>query len=152
MRDVLLFIHNLMRWLILFGGLASVIIGVRGWLGHRQWSSSADKSGLIYTISLDIQLLLGFLLYVVSPITTENISNLGAAMGNSTIRFFLVEHLALMVLAIIVAHIGRARIRKTEEPISKYKNATIFYGISLLLVLIAIPWPFYAYGRPLLPF
>ena len=142
-----------MRWLILFGGLASIIIGIRGWSEHRQWSSSADKTGLLYTISLDIQLLLGLLLYVVfSPVTTRHFSDFGAAMGNSTVRFFLVEHLALIILALVLAHIGRARVGKAEDPVSKYKNATIFYGISLVLVLIAIPWPFFSYGRPLLPF
>ncbi len=136
MHDFLLFLHNLMRWLVLIGGIASVFIGIRGWLGAREWSPTANKSGLVYTTSLDIQLLLGFLLYVISPITAGNFSNIGEAMGNSTIRFFLVEHLALMVLAVVIAHIGRSRSRKAEAPVSKYKNAAIFFGISLLLVSV----------------
>lgn len=153
MRDILLFLHNLTRWLVLIGGIASLIIGIRGWMSTRPWSSNADKMGKLYTISLDVQLLLGLLLYVVfSPITTSNFSDFGAAMGNSIIRFYLVEHFAIMILAIILAHIGQVRIRKADNPASKYKNATIFYGISFILVLLAIPWPFFSYGRPLLPF
>jgi len=153
MYDILLFLHNLMRWLVLLAGFVSVIIGILGWIGAKPWSSTADKTGLLYTITLDIQLLLGLLLYVVfSPITTTHFSDFGGAMGNSIVRFFLVEHLALMILAIVVAHFGRARVRKADNAVSQYKNATIFYGISLILVLLAIPWPFFSYGRPLLPF
>ena len=153
MHDILLFLHNLLRWFVIIGGLASIIMGVRGWLGNRQWSATDDKPGMLYTIFLDIQLLLGLLLYAVfSPITTTHFSDFGAAMGITNVRFFLVEHLVLMVLAIIIAHIGRARVHKMQDSLAKYKAASLFYGISFLLVLLAIPWPFLSYGRPLLPF
>ena len=146
--DLTLILHNITRWLVLIVALVVIIRSLIGWFGKRDWADTDDKLGMAYTSVMDLQLLLGLLLYFIfSPVTKGAFSNIGAAMSNSDVRFFLVEHLLVMLIAIILAHIGRSRTKKVETSHSKYKNAAIFYGISFLLVLAAIPW-----FRSLLPF
>jgi hypothetical protein len=55
-----------------------------------------------------------------------------------------------MLVAIIVAHIGRVLVRRAPAAPQKHRRAAIWFGLSLLIILIAIPWPFLSYGRPLL--
>ena len=140
--------HNIVRWFILIFGILAIIKAFAGWSGKKEWRSLDNKLGLGFTISLDIQLLLGLLLYIVfSPTIKTAFSDMGAAMANSDIRFFLVEHFLMMVVALILAHIGRSRAKKADTDIAKHKNAAVFYTIAMLLILAAIPW-----NRILLPF
>ncbi|HRI57204.1 MAG TPA: hypothetical protein PK170_08925 [Anaerolineae bacterium] len=147
MYPLVLTLHSLVRWAILIVGIAAV---VRAWMGSRggkPWTQLDDRLGLGFVITLDLNLLLGLLLYVVfSPITRSAFSNFGAAMGNSGQRFFLVEHFLLMVVAAVVAHIGRSRAKKAAADAGKFKQTAIFFTIALVLVLLAIPWPFLATG------
>ncbi len=141
-------IHNILRWLVLILGIVAVVRAYIGWFGKKEWSDLDDKLGLGFTISIDVQFLLGLLLYFfLSPITTNAFANFGAAMSDSGTRYFLVEHSLMMLIAIIVAHIGRSRAKKADTDVGKFKQAAIFYTIALLLILAAIPW-----FRPMLPF
>ena len=149
MYSFILATHNIVRWFVLIFGLLAVIKAFIGWSGKKEWKGLDDKLGLGFTISLDVQVLLGFLLYIVfSPITRTAFSDIGAAMGNSELRFFLVEHFLMMIIALVLAHIGRSRAKKADTDVSKHKNAAIFYTIAMLLILAAIPWQY----SGLLPF
>src|SRR5690606_21920613 len=98
--SIFLTLHNLLRWIVLIAGVLAAIKSIMGWMQSQPWTSSDRQLGRLFTISLDIQVLLGLVLYfVLSPVTTNNFSNFGDAMGNADIRFFLVEHLALMIIA-----------------------------------------------------
>jgi len=148
MYSFVLATHNIFRWLVLIFGILAIVMAFVGWFGKKEWKGLDDKLGLGFTISLDVQVLLGFLLYVVfSPITKAAFSDMGAAMADSDLRFFLVEHLLMMIVALVLAHIGRSRAKKADTDVSKHKNAAIFYTIAMLLILAAIPW-----DRALLPF
>lgn len=151
MYQLVLVLHSILRWIILLVGLAVVFQGVRGWLGGRAWTKLDDRLGLAFTISLDVQLLIGLILYVISPLIQGVFSNFGDAMGQTTLRFFAMEHTLLMIIAIVVAHVGRARVKRQADARAKHKQAAIFFGVALLLVLAGIPWPFLPYGRSLLP-
>ena len=109
--------------------------------------------GLMLTISSDLQLLIGIALYVLSPITRMGMTSFGVAMQNPVARFFTAEHPVLMIIAIALIHIARVRIRKAAEPSRKHRIALVMFGIAMLLVIIAIPWPFMPppfVARPLL--
>lgn len=148
MYPFVLTIHNIFRWLVLIFGIVAVVRAYIGWFGKKEWSDLDDKLGLGFTISIDVQFLLGLLLYFfLSPITTNAFANFSAAMADSGTRYFLVEHSLMMLVAIVVAHIGRSRSKKADTDVGKFKQAAIFYTIALLLILAAIPW-----FRPMLPF
>lgn len=153
MYDMLLALHSLVRWLVLIFAVVAVGNAFAGWFGRREWSESSDRFGKLFTISMDVQVLIGLGLYFLSPTVSTALGDMGAAMRDSGLRFWSVEHASMMLVALVLAHIGRVMVRKAELPVAKYKRAAILYGLALLLILLAIPWPFRAaVGRPWLPF
>jgi len=143
MYTFLLDLHNLLRWVILIVGVIAVAMALRGAFARATWTGQQNALGRIFTISLDLQLLVGLLLYFVfSPITTGALRNFGAAMQDDRMRFFLVEHLPVMIIAIALVHIGAARARRLDSA----RPAAIFYSIAMILMVFAIPW-----WRPLVP-
>ena len=98
-------------------------------------------SNLLLMVFMDIQFLVGMVLYLfLSPMTKAAFNDFGAAMGNSTLRFYAVEHILMMVIALALVHIGRSRTKKDMAPWKKHRAAAIFYTVSLLVILAAIPW------------
>jgi hypothetical protein len=99
-------------------------------------------------ISMDIQLLLGLALYFMNGWYT-GLGNMGESMKEPMVRFFTVEHTFMMIVAWILVHVGRVAVKKAFNSSGKFKKTLIFFGIALLLILIAIPWPFReAISRP----
>ena len=147
MYPLVLTLHSLVRWAIVIVGVVAVVRAFMGWRGGKPWAQLDDRLGLGFTSTMDLNLLLGLLLYfVLSPITTGALRDMGAAMGNSALRYFAVEHILIMIIAVVVAHIGRSRSKKAASDTGKHKQAAIFFAISLVLVFLAIPWPFMSAG------
>lgn len=147
MYSAVLLLHSWIRWLVL---LAGVVAAVRAVGGGKPWTAADDRASLLFTIALDVQFLLGVLLYLVfSPTVSLAFQNMKVAMGTTSIRFFVVEHAVGMVLALAAAHVGRVKIRKAA-PDAKRTTAAIFFTVSVLLIVLATPWPGLPYGRPLL--
>jgi hypothetical protein len=142
MYTLLLIVHSWLRWAVLAAGIAAVARG----------GADQGQAGKWYTILLDTQMLLGLLLYFVfSPLTTAALGDFGTAMRTPQLRYFAVEHVFGMLIAIALAHVGRSKIRKA--PIErKARTAAIFYGLSLVALLVSIPWPGMTAGRPLFRF
>ncbi len=137
----LLHTHNMLRWLVLTVMILAVVFAVIGWLIKRDWTKKDNITGLVLTIFMDIQFLIGIILYAfVSPLTKAAFSDFGAAMRNSALRFYAVEHILLMIIALVLIHIGRSKTKKAVAPWKKHRAAAIFYGIALVLILVAIPW------------
>ncbi len=137
----LLHTHNLFRWLVLLAILAAVIMAFAGWMNKRGWQKSDNLVGLLLMIFMDIQLLVGLILYAfVSPLTKAAFADFGAAMRNADLRFYAVEHILMMIVALVLVHIGRAKSKKALEPWKKHRAAAVYYTISLIVILAAIPW------------
>ena len=148
--SILITLHSILRWLIVLAALFALIRAATGISFKRGWMQMDDRAGLWYTITLDLQVLVGIILYFfLSPTTTIALQNFGAAMGNATTRFFAVEHVFGMLIAVVAAHVGRSLVRKASVPGQKHRRAALWTGQSLLIVLAAIPWPFLSYGRGL---
>ena len=147
MYPFVLAVHNIVRWVVVIAGLLAIGRAFIGWFGKKEWNKQDRLLGLIFTSSVDIQLLLGILLYFVfSPITKGAFNDFGAAMGIKDLRFFAIEHVFYMVLALVFAHLGSALPKKVDEDQAKFKRAALWFGLALLLILAGIPW-----GRPLFP-
>ena len=138
----ILILHNLVRWLILIAALVAIVKAVAGWSGKREWTKADNLAGLLYISMLDLNVLLGLILYVfLSPLTTQAIFNdFGAAMSDRILRFFAVEHLAGMIIALVLAHIGRSASKRAVAAVRQHRTAAIWYTISLLIILVSIPW------------
>ena len=153
MYGLALTLHSWIRWFVLLMGLVAVLRALAGWFGRRRWEAADDQAGLLFTISMDVQMLVGLLLYfVLSPFTTVALRSMGTAMREPALRFWAVEHVTLMLIALVLAHVGRVRVRGVSDPRTKHFRAMLFFGLALIAVLMAIPWPGMANGRPLLRF
>lgn len=153
MYAFVLMLHSVLRWLVLGAAVLAAGRALLGWFGQRAWLKLDDRLGLIYTILLDIQLLVGLVLYVfLSPLSQAAFRDFGAAMANRALAFFGVEHVFTMIVAIVLAHVGRTLGRRAATDGGKHSRTAIFFTLSLLAILSAIPWPFLEVGRPLNPF
>lgn len=150
MYPLVLSLHSWLRWVVLIVGLIALARAIAGWAGTRPWTTGDDSIGAAFVGTLDLQMLLGLLLYAwLSPITWTAWSDLGLAMRTPTLRFWVVEHAFGMLVAIAVAHIGRTRLRRAESDARRHRTAALSIGIALLVIAITIPWPGTAYARPL---
>src|SRR5512147_3277933 len=124
MYAAFLLIHSMLRWVVLALALVAIARAIGGVSGRRDWLKADQSIGAWFTGSLDLQLLLGLVLYIfLSPFTREAFGDFGAAMRNPPLRFFAVEHLIGMIVAVALAHIGRARTKKASEPAQRHKAA-----------------------------
>jgi hypothetical protein len=140
-------LHNLVRWLVVLGGLWALISVIRGLTGKLRYDTAAEGAGKLFVGLLDTQIEIGVVLYLVSPlIQGARQMDMSEAMGNSAIRFFLVEHVVIMVLAAAAAHVGLATARRGATEQSKYTRALIWYLVSGVLIVFGTPW-----GRSLIP-
>ena len=137
----LLHTHNLFRWLVLAVALLAIVLAFSGWFGKRNWKKIDNISGLLLTMFVDIQLVVGLILYAfVSPITRSAFADFGAAMKNEVLRFYAIEHFVMMLIALILVHIGRSKSKKAVVVNKKHRSAAIFYTIGLVIILAGIPW------------
>jgi hypothetical protein len=133
MYDILLHSHSGLRWIVLILIVGALAKAISGMASGAAYGPMDNKLSLFSLISCHIMLLLGFVLYFVSPIVQSGLMNMGSAMKDPVLRFWTVEHLSV---------IGRIRLKKLDNDAAKHKNIVIFFGIGLLLILSRIPWPF----------
>jgi hypothetical protein len=140
----LLHLHSFLRWIILLLALIAFFRAIIGVNGKKPFTATDNKVGLFFMISMDIMLLIGLYQWFTGAWGLKNIQNLGMGevMKSAVNRFYAVEHISAMLLAIIFVHIGRAAAKKNISDLAKHRKALIFYGLALLLLLISIPWPF----------
>jgi len=142
----LLHFHSLLRWILLLLLIAVVIKALQGRSGGKVFGPGDRKLSLFTLISAHLQLLIGGLLYMVSPTVQQSLANMGAAMKDSINRFWAVEHISLMILSIALLTIGHIKAKKASTDQDKFKAQALYFTIGLLLILIAIPWPFREVG------
>ncbi len=149
MYPIVLGLHSWLRWFLLIG---MVLLLVRSVAGKKSGVyDSTDQTLATATFwLLNIQFIIGLLLYgVLSPVTQAAFANMGEAMSNSALRFYVVEHMFAMVLAIGAGHMGLSKAKKAADAGEKHKWILRGIGASLVCVLVGIPWPFLPYGRAL---
>lgn len=139
-------LHNILRWLVLLGGIAAVVVTLRGVFSRAAWGDLERRLGSTFAGLVDLQVVLGLLLYFISPLTASNFGNMGSVMSNDELRFFLVEHLVIMIVAAVVAHVGVAAARRADSDRTRFVRSSIAFVLAMALIIYGIPW-----DRPLLP-
>jgi hypothetical protein len=151
MYNLILILHSWIRWAAIVAGIGATMsaFGARSTSASRD-KDSADKWGLAFLISMDLQFLLGLLLYfVVSPNLAAIRANFGESMRDPGARFWAVEHIGTMFVAIALVHIGRVLARKATTPGAKRMRLLVCFGLATIAMLAATPWPGMVSGRPL---
>lgn len=146
--QTVLILHNLLRWAVLILGVWTLVNALTGYFGKRIYSANDNRSNLFFMISCDVQLLIGLALYINNG-WFDRLKDMGNNMKDPYLRFFTMEHLTLMLVAWVLVHIGRATVKKAGTDAAKHKKMLIFFGLAIVLIIAAIPWPFrQAIGRP----
>lgn len=142
-------VHSWLRWAVLIAGL--VAWGRSAFGAGSTWTRADDRAGFWFVMALDLQLVIGLVLYFfLSPLTAAALRDMGGAMKDSTLRFWAVEHGFGMLIGVILAHVGRLRARKGDAR-HRRRTTAIFLGLALLAIAISVPWPgMGGHGRPLL--
>lgn len=150
MYEILLFMHSWLRWLLVLTVAALFIRGIFALMQSSAYVRIDELLAKLLFHALNIQLVLGLLLYAVfSPIARAALSDIGLAMQNSTLRFFVIEHQFAALIAIALGHVAVAKSKRAADDRAKHRAMCKWGGLCLLLIVIAIPWPFMPYARPL---
>ena len=137
MYNILQHAHSGFRWLVLTAIVAAIITAITQWNKHVQ-----DGTQLRYATSAmivtHIQFLLGLIIYFVSP----KVQFAGEVMKDDILRFYTVEHFAMMFIAVILITVGHGKAKRRVKTMNKAKTIFWYYLIALIIILAAIPWPF----------
>jgi hypothetical protein len=130
--EVIVTLHSIWRWVVLLVGLGAIALAVMAATGARPWDGVSDRLSFFFTLALDIQLLIGIVVWV------------GQQRWDGTDSFLSFIHPLLMVVAVALAHVGRRRSDGAEGPRNKGRLAAMFFILSFLVIIVAIPigaWP-----------
>ena len=150
MYTALLFLHSWIRWVVILSGIAALGGAVAGVTTRRAWLPVDNLRLVLFSTTLDVQMLIGLILYAfLSPVTRSGFENMSLTMRDPILRFFVVEHLTGIIIAIAITHIGRARVKKTADGNARHRYVLIFVGLAMVAILLSIPWPGMPGGREL---
>ena len=147
----LLHVHSLLRYILLLLMLISIVKSFNSWGGKKSYTPGDRKLALSTVISAHLQLVIGLVLYFISPNVKVGLANMSEAMKNPELRFWAVEHISMMLIAIILITIGSARAKRAASDEGKHKQIVIFFLLALLVIFIAIPWPCKEVAREWMP-
>lgn len=142
MYSTLLFVHSLVRWLILASLLFAIYHAYKGWFSKKLFSSFNNSVRHWTATIAHIQFVIGLWLYFISPIINYFLHNYKEAVHQREIRFFGMEHSLMMITAIAIITIGSAKAKRKQTDTEKFKTMAIWFTIGLLIILTSIPWGF----------
>lgn len=142
MYQSLTFLHSSMRWLVLASLLLATYKACKGYFFKLEFKSS-DNTIRHWTATIaHIQLLIGITLYFQSPLIKYFLKDFHEAKESFDLMFFGLIHSTLMLAAIVVVTIGSALSKRKQTDTEKFKTMLLWYVVALLIIFIAIPWPF----------
>ena len=124
--DFLVILHSIWRWVVLLAAVVALVGALGGWLGALPPALAARRAGTFYTVALDLQVLLGLVLWV-------------GRGWYATPGYFRFEHPTIMLLALAVAHGGQVLARRGKAPTAAARTVAVAVAVSLLLVVVGIP-------------
>jgi hypothetical protein len=127
MIEFLLTLHSYLRWVVLLAAIAALIVGIMAAMGSRPWDATSSRVALIFTLVMNIQFVVGLALWIVEQ------------------RWLIPDlvtwgHPVAMLAAVGLAQVGKSRADRTQGDREQGRQASIFFGASLLLMIVAIPW------------
>ena len=139
MAHTVLLIHSYFRWLVLVAAFAAAAKNAIGYSDGRVWTQADRRAGLFLMIAIDVQFLIGIVVYGLSPITRGAMADMATAMKTADVRKIAVEHPTMMLVALILVHVGNVASRKATTDRGRFGRAALFFGLALLLMFLGIP-------------
>lgn len=141
MYEIIYKLHSLLAYAVLIMLFIAVINAIKGFTGNKMFTLEKDfRISLFALILSHMQLLVGLLLYFVSPKGFNAVQQLGMGGLTSATRLLAVEHPFINIVALVFITIGWSKHKKIMEANRKFKTIAIFYGIGLILILSRLPW------------
>ena len=120
MYNALLILHNFLRWVLLISAVLVLYQNYTGWDRGTKFTKGMKTTATVFLSTLDTQLLLGLILYIFySPAVTQAFGNMKEAMHDRSLRFWSVEHITMMLIGVIIAHVGYVKSRSEERRVGK---------------------------------
>lgn len=142
MYQTLLFSHNAIRWLVLASLLYAIFRAYQGYVSKSAFSK-IDNAVRHWTATIaHMQLLVGITLYFQSPITKQFWANFKTGRHHFDLTFFGLIHSSLMLTAIVLITIGSAQSKRKSTDREKFRTMLIWFLLALIILFLAIPWPF----------
>lgn len=134
MYNGLLVAHSYLRYVVLVLLVIVIITSLMGLANKKPFSATDNKLSLYLFISTHLQLLLGLILFFVSPVVQFS----GAAMKDASTRYWLVEHNTAMIIAVVFITLARTTSKKMTDAGAKHKRMFIFNLIALVIIVLTI--------------
>ncbi len=134
MHSLLLLFHSTIRYFVLIFLILVIVRSLMGWMNRKDYTNTDDKVSLWLFILTHTQLLIGLILFFVSPVVIFS----GASMKDSIARYWLVEHNTMMIIAIVLISVARISIKKIADTVAKHKRLFILNTIALVIILVSI--------------
>jgi hypothetical protein len=141
MYSLLLSLHSLFRWLVLLSLLLSISIAYKGWKRKLEFTPLANTIRHWTATIAHLQLLLGITIYFQSPVVRLPMPSDAHKLINEQ-PFFKYVHIILMLLSVVLITIGSAKAKRMPTAAAKYFTILIWFTAALLIIFVAIPWPF----------
>jgi len=141
MYETIQVLHSYWAYLVLLILVLATGNAIIKSIGGKEYSAKDFRISLFTLIVSHIQLLIGLILYFVSPrLALFGELGMGGVMGDSINRLYLVEHPLINIIAVALITIGYSKHKKKLTSAPKLKTIAIFYSIALILFLSRIPW------------
>jgi len=141
MYDTVKLLHSYWAYLVLLILVLATFNAIIKFIGKKEFHAKDFRMSLFTLIVIHIQLLIGIVVFFTSDyLNLISDMGMGSIMKNSELRSKIIEHPFTMILVVVLITIGYSKQKKKLTSISKFKTISIFYGLSLLLVLAKIPW------------
>lgn len=132
-------IHILISSITLLAGILTLVLSVHGLSKKRDYSRKDQVVSLVFNVALYFQLILGFLIYYVLRSTREGpLWEVPDTQNDASLRFWAIEHIALMIFALFLTQLGRIYIKRTKGASRKFRASVFYFGTSLLLILFSL--------------
>lgn len=132
-------LHLYVSVLTLLTGIMTVTRSITGWSLKKDYTRLDFGFSLSFSIALYLQLLLGFIIYVMLRTSIDNPAfEIPSSSSDSSLRFWAIEHIALMIFALFLTQLGRIYIKKSINSLNRFKASVFYYGSSLVLILFSL--------------
>ncbi len=140
MYAILKTVHSYWAYIVLIILTLATLRSLIGFFTKKTFGVSDFRAGLFGLIVSHIQLLIGLILYFVSPWFDQWSQGMGAVMKDAQTRLYLVEHPTINILALVFITLGWSLHKRVAEDSKKFFRIGTFYAIGLVLLLSRIPW------------
>lgn len=131
-------LHSYFAYIVLAAIAVVFVYALINFFRKKPFTEAARKASLAGLVAAHLQLLIGLVLYFISPMGISNFS--GEAMGDSMARLLMLEHPLTMIIGIVLITVGYSKAKSGDDDAGRYKKILIYYGLGLFLILIRIPW------------